>query len=72
MNRFSFQRGFNQVKNKDVKNVRKEIMYALKINSRYGWSRRIKGLVEPKVSEAEAIEKILAKYGVEGDIWGLC
>ncbi len=70
MSRFSFQKGFDQVKNKDVKNARREIMEALKINSRYGWSRRVKGLVEPKVSEVEVIERIFLKYGVESDIWG--
>jgi len=70
MSRFSFQKGFDQVKNKDVKNARREIMEALKINSRYGWSRRINGLVEPKVSEVEVIERIFLKYGVKSDIWG--
>lgn len=67
--RFSFQKGFGQVKQKDIPAVRQEIMAALGITTRPNWSRRLKGEVVPKVTEAEAIEAIFARYGVK-DVWG--
>lgn len=67
--RFSFQKGFGQVKQKDVVRVRAEIMQALGITTRPNWNRRLKGEVVPKVTEAEAIEAIFAKYGVK-EVWG--
>lgn len=67
--RFSFKKGFGQVKNKDVPAVKRDIMSALSIETRYAWGQRLKGNVEPKVSEAEAIEDIFKKYGVT-KIWG--
>jgi hypothetical protein len=67
--RFSFQKGFGQVKQKDIPAVRQDIMNALGITTRPNWNRRLKGEVVPKVTEAEAIEAIFAKYGVK-EVWG--
>jgi hypothetical protein len=67
--RFSFKKGFGQVKNKDVPAVKREIKEALGIESRYAWGKRLKGEVEPKITEVEAIETIFKKYGVT-KIWG--
>ena len=69
MNNFSFQRGFSQVMQKDVAIVRAEIMTALDITTRSSWGARLTGKVEPKVSEAQQIEAIFAKYGIK-DVWG--
>lgn len=69
MSKFSFQRGFSQVMQKDVANVRAEIMTVLDITTRSSWSARLNGAVEPKVSEAQQIEAIFAKYGIN-DVWG--
>lgn len=69
MNNFSFKRGFSQVRQKDAVNVRAEIMTALDITTRSSWAARLNGTVEPKVSEAQEIERVFAKYGVT-DIWG--
>ncbi len=68
-NRFSFKKGFMQVKNKDIAAVRQEIMQVLNISTRMAWSVRLNGKVEPKVTEAEAIEAVFQKYGVT-DVWG--
>ena len=70
MDSFSFKKGFMQVKHKDIPAVRAEIMSALNINNRASWSSRLNGEVEPKVSEAAAIEAVLKKYGVTKEIWG--
>lgn len=69
MNQFSFQKGFSLVKQKDAANVRAEIMEALGITTRSSWGARLNGTVEPKVSEAQQIEAIFAKYGIK-DVWG--
>lgn len=68
---FSFLKGWSQVRQKDVKEVKQKIMSVLNLkpDSRVAFSRRLNGYVEPKVSEAKAIEKIFAKYGIK-DIWG--
>jgi len=69
MNKFSFKKGFGQVQNKDLKEVKSELMTALNIKTRYAWGQRLKGEVEPRISEAQSIEAIFAKREIK-DIWG--
>jgi len=69
MNKFSFRKGFGQVQMKDLQEVKSELMTALNIKTRYAWGQRLKGEVEPRISEAQAIEAIFAKRGIK-DIWG--
>jgi hypothetical protein len=69
MRNYAFEKGFSQVMNKDVQAVRHEIMDALNVTTRPAFLSRLHGEVEPKVSEAEKIEAIFAKYGVT-DVWG--
>ena len=69
MRNYAFQRGFSQVMNKDVQAVRHEIMEALNVTTRPAFLSRLRGEVEPKVSEAEKIEAVFSKYGVT-DVWG--
>lgn len=66
---FSFNKGWLQVKNGDIAECRKKLMVALNINTRMAFLNRLKGGVEPKVSEARAIEKVFAEYGIT-DVWG--
>ena len=66
---FSFLKGFNQVPVKFVPAVKKEIMQAIGIKTRVSWYQRLYGNVEPKVSEAAAIESVFAKYGIK-EVWG--
>jgi len=66
---YAFQKGFRQVKNEDLRNVKKEIMTALGLQSRTSWYQRLYGNVEPRVSEKIAIQGIFAPYGIT-DIWG--
>ncbi|MDD4593138.1 MAG: hypothetical protein PHG06_22365 [Parabacteroides sp.] len=44
-------------------------MSALGLTTRAAWWQRLNGIVEPKVSEAAAIEKIFTDFGIT-DIWG--
>ena len=69
MNEFSFRLGFSQVMKKDLVGVKQKIMTALGISTRASWLRRLKGEVEPKVSEVKAIEEIFLEYGIN-KIWG--
>lgn len=70
MERFSFKKGFMQVKQKDAPAAKREIMNAIGITTRVAWATRLNGKVEPRISEAESIAEILSKYGVNGEIWG--
>lgn len=67
---FAFQLGWSQVRNKDMKSVRKELMEALGVTTRAAFLARLKGDVEPKVSQAKAVEDVFAKYGVK-NVWGV-
>lgn len=69
MDSFSFRKGYDQVKRKDIVAVRSEIMEALGLNTRMAFYQRMWGKVIPKVTEAKAIEQVFAKYGIK-QIWG--
>ena len=61
---FSFKKGFSQVMQKDISNVKHEIMITLGITTNVAWLNRLNGKVEPKVSE-----ETFAKYGIK-EVWG--
>lgn len=69
MKNYSFKKGFSQVKNGQTVEVREKLMSVLSITTRASWSARLNGRIEPKVSEAQAIEKVFAEYGIK-NIWG--
>jgi protoheme ferro-lyase len=67
----SFKKGFNQVQAGVQKQVRRELMEVLSITSRPGFIARLKGKIEPKVTEAAAIEAVFARHGVpKSKVWG--
>jgi hypothetical protein len=66
---YAFEKGWYQLRQRDVSAVRAKIMATLGITTRMGFLDRLKGKYIPKVTEAKAIEDIFAKYGVK-DIWG--
>lgn len=66
---FSFNKGWLQVKNCDITECRNKLMSALNIKTRAAFLNRLKGDVEPKVSEVKAIEDVFAEYGIK-DVWG--
>ena len=49
MEGFSFKKGFSQVMQKDISNVKHEIMITLGITTNVAWLNRLNGKVEPKV-----------------------
>lgn len=67
---FSFNKGWSQVKNGDISECRNKLMEVLGIKTRAAFLNRLKGDVEPKVSEVLAIESVFAEYGIT-DIWGV-
>ena len=69
MKKFAFKKGYGQVQQKDLPAVRKELMSALGVNTRVSLGNYMRGLVEPKVTQAQAIEAVFNKYGIT-EIWG--
>lgn len=67
--KYSFLKGFNQVQVGKTTEVKEKLMSVLSITTRASWGARLNGKVEPKVSEAQAIEKVFAEYGIT-EIWG--
>lgn len=70
MEKYSFQKGINQVPSGRKNLIRKRIMKALDLKTFASYYQRLNGNVEPKVSEAKAIEEIFSKEGVK-QIWGV-
>jgi hypothetical protein len=71
MNKYSFQKGWGQLERGDAKEARAKIVKALGLSPKCKsiWGLRLKGRIEPRVSEAEAIENIFAEYGIT-EVWG--
>lgn len=67
--KFSFKRGWRQVRRKDSKAVQKRIMAALNIHTVMSWSRHLNGYIEPHITEYKEINAIFGEYGIT-DIWG--
>ena len=67
---FSFRRGYMQLAQRDVPKFREQLMRALRITTPNGWTARVYGRTEPRVSEAKTIEAAFAEYGIT-DVWGL-
>lgn len=67
--RYSFLKGWRQLKLEDVTTCRVRLMQALDIRTRMSFCRRRAGKVIPTWPEKEAIERVFASFGVT-DIWG--
>lgn len=70
MNNYSFKAGMGQVASSKVSEAKSELMHALGITSHPAWLSRLRGEVEPRISEVKAIEAVFANYGVTENIWG--
>jgi hypothetical protein len=66
---YSFRKGWNQVRKKDAKKIKAEIMTAFEIRGRMSWIRHLNGTIEPKISEYKKINSIFRKYGIT-EVWG--
>lgn len=67
--KFSFKKGWNQLQNGQTKEVKAKIIEALNLKFTTSFYPRLNGTIEPKFSEAKAIEAVFAEYGIT-DIWG--
>lgn len=65
-----FRSGLNQVKVGDYKEVVEELKKALGINNRNSFYAYRDGAIEPKVTQAEAVEVVFNRFGVTKNIWG--
>ena len=65
-----FNAGFVQLQVKDVEAATAELWAALGINNRTSFIQYRYGRIEPKASQAAAVENVFTKYGVTTNIWG--
>ncbi len=65
----SFKKGFDQVPIGKADQVKTEIMQSLNIKSKAAWERRLKGNVDPRLSEIKSVETVFAKHGIK-QVWG--
>lgn len=66
-----FMKGLNQLRVGDYKDAVKDIKAALGINNRNSYYNYRDGKIEPKATQAEAVEGVFNKYGVTTNIWGV-
>lgn len=66
---YAFKKGMDQVPLGKAQLVKDDLMQALNIKSRAAWLRRLKGQIDPKVSEIKAVETVFAKHCIK-QIWG--
>ena len=72
MEKYSFQNGINQVKSARKNVIRAKIMKALQLRSLAAYYARLNGVIEPKISEARAIEKIFSEEKPPiRQVWGI-
>lgn len=67
--KYSFRKGYDNLRRVDQPKVRKEIMEALNLKYRASFYHRLNGMVIPKINEVEIIENIFKKYNIT-KIWG--
>jgi hypothetical protein len=71
MNKYSFKRGWKELKYSDRKEAMKDIMNILNIKTVVSFHRRKRGEPIPRMDEVEKIESVFVKYGVsQNKIWG--
>ena len=70
MSDFSFKKGFDQVKHKDIPVIREKIKEELGIKTHAAFLNRLNGVVVPLAPEYQAIERIFIEYGITENIWG--
>ena len=68
MKKYSFKKGYQKLSQSNAVKFRKELIKELGI-TRASFYPRMRGEVEPKVSEYKLINKLFKKYGIS-DIWG--
>lgn len=61
-------KGWMQVQQGQVKEVRKALLDALKISSYASWYLRLRGNYDFRISEIESITQVFADYGIV-DVW---
>lgn len=65
-----FLNGLNQLQVGVYKEAVADLKLALGINNRNSFYAYRDGKIEPKATQAEAVESVFNKYGVTANIWG--
>ena len=66
-----FLNGLNQLQVGVYKDAISELKAALGINNRNSFYAYRDGKIEPKATQAEAVEGVFNKYGITTNIWGV-
>lgn len=66
-----FLNGLNQLQVGVYKDAVADLKLALGINNRNSFYAYRDGKIEPKATQAEAVEGVFNKYGVTTNIWGV-
>jgi len=66
---FSFQKGWYQLRQCEVADVRNKIQAKLGTTTRMAFLNRLNGVTQGTPAERDAIEKVFAEYGIT-EIWG--
>ena len=69
MENYAFKKGIDQVKVKDIDEVRRKLKAVFGVKTNQGLRYRIKGEYSLRVHEKDQVEKIFADVGVT-EIWG--
>jgi hypothetical protein len=64
MKKFSIKKGYDQLQMMHVEDAKRKLWEALEIKSRSQWSSYMRGLTEPKISQALAAQAVFAQYGI--------
>jgi hypothetical protein len=66
---WAFEKGWYELKTREVPICRKKLMSALKLTTHAGFGVRLRGQVVPNVEEVQHIERIFHEFGIT-EIWG--
>ncbi len=66
-----FKKAYQQLTLAQETEAREKLWAALGITTRVSFNNYLNGKIEPKASQAEAIEKVFSEYGIT-NIWEEC
>ena len=70
VNRLSFWNGYGQIRKRDVKAFKADVLRALEYKGMMTFYQKMNGQESLPVREKETIERIFKKYGITKNIWG--
>jgi hypothetical protein len=66
---WSFEQGYYHMPFIDQKACKARLMAVLELKTRAGFLTRLRGKIEPRISEVFKIEEVFSEFGIT-DVWG--